>query len=123
MRTLMPSASICCAMVFIFAAEPSAFWMSQVRLYFVQSALSATGSELTQRGDDVVSGRMMPTLAPLPSIAPELGVELFPPAGVVVLFGVVVVLVLFPLELHPARAIAAATPSTATETVVLRMRS
>ncbi len=44
--------------------------MSQVRLYFLQSAFSAVGSAVIQRGEDVVSGRMMPTLAPLPSMAP-----------------------------------------------------
>ena len=31
---------------------------------------SAVGSAVTQRGEDVVSGRMMPTLAPLPSTVP-----------------------------------------------------
>src|ERR1700710_3155327 len=74
MRTLTPEDSICCAMVFIFAAEPLAFWMVQSSLYLVQSALSAFGSAVIQRGEDVVSGRMMPTLASLPSTAP-------PPAG------------------------------------------
>src|SRR2546421_10603902 len=71
MRTLMPLPSICWAMVFIFAAEPSAFWMSQLRLYVAQSALRAVGSAVIQRGEDVVSGRMMPILAPLPSIWPD----------------------------------------------------
>src|SRR4051812_47735565 len=70
MRTFTPDASICWAMVFIFGAEPSAFWMSQLRLYFVQLAFSAAGSAVTQRGEDVVSGRMMPTLVPLPSMPP-----------------------------------------------------
>lgn len=56
-------------MVCMLLAEPPAFWMLQVRLYLVQSALSAVGSAVTQRGEEVVSGRMMPTLMPLPSIA------------------------------------------------------
>ena len=46
-----------------------------VRLYFVQSALSAVGSAVIQRGEDVVSGRMMPTLAPLPSIVPPVDAD------------------------------------------------
>src|SRR3954447_3329930 len=91
-RTLTFADSICRAMVCILLAEPPAFWMSQSRLYFVQSAFSAVGSAVTQRGEDVVSGRMMPTLAPLPSMAPpaadeagveagaEAAVELAPPA-------------------------------------------
>src|SRR4051812_38599755 len=70
MSTLTPPDSIWRAMVCIFDAEPPAFWMLQLRLYFVQSALSAVGSAVTQRGEDVVSGRMMPTFAPLPSMAP-----------------------------------------------------
>src|SRR5689334_6772080 len=69
-RTLTLSDSICRAMVCIFEAEPPAFWMLQSRLYFWQSALRASGSAVTQRGLDVVSGRMMPTLAPFPSTAP-----------------------------------------------------
>ena len=107
-------------MVCILRAEPPAFWMSQSRLYFWQSALRAVGSAVTQRGEDVVSGRMMPTLAPLPSTAPlprssrrwtELTTEL--PEELEL------------LSLEPpqaARDIAAATPSTASDTLVLRMR-
>src|SRR6266536_2038987 len=92
--------------------------MSQSRLYFVQFAFNASGSAVTQRGELVVSGRMMPTLAPLPSTSPDAGVEAGgedpPPAGLE--------LVLSPLlELHAVMASSAA-PRTAIETVVLRMR-
>src|SRR5947209_17241104 len=79
MRTLILFDSICWAMVFIFDAEPLAFWMSHDRLYFAQSAFSAFGSAVIQRGEDVVSGRMMPTLAPLPltvPLPPAAGAEL-----------------------------------------------
>src|SRR4051812_8241386 len=69
-RTLTLADSICRAMVCILLADPPAFWMLQSRLYFLQSAFSAVGSAVTQRGDDVVSGRMMPTFAPLPSTVP-----------------------------------------------------
>ena len=44
--------------------------MSQSRLTSGSRCLSAVGSAVIQRGEDVVSGRMMPTLAPLPSTAP-----------------------------------------------------
>jgi hypothetical protein len=102
--------------------------MLQFRLYFWQSALSAVGSAVTQRGDDVVSGRMMPTFAPLPSTVPladeldwleeaegdddelELLLELLE-------------LLLLLEEPQAVRDIAAAIPSTASdETLVLRMR-
>src|SRR6476659_5213261 len=69
--TLILSAVIWRAMVCILAAEPPAFWMLHVRFAFRQAALSAVGSAVTHRGEDVVSGRMMPTLAPLPSTVPE----------------------------------------------------
>jgi hypothetical protein len=91
-------------------------------LYFLQSAASAVGSAVTQRGDEVVSGRMMPTLAPLPStVPPELLLDVVlagadEPAALLELPPP-----LFPLELHAVRASTAA-PSTAIETVVLRMR-
>src|SRR5689334_3390428 len=118
--TLTLSASICRAMVCIFAAEPPAFWMLQSRLYFWQSALRASGSAVTQRGLDVVSGRMMPTFAPFPSMVPlppedaELLEDALEPPEEAFLS----------LELEPqaARAIAATTPSTASDALVLRMR-
>src|SRR3954451_16744550 len=67
-RTLILSASICRAMVCILLAETPAFWMLQSRLYFAQSALSDVGSAVTQRGEDVMSGRKNITLAPFRSI-------------------------------------------------------
>src|SRR3954447_26291571 len=80
---LMPSPSIWLAMDFIVAGEPLAFWISQVRLYFVHAAFSAAGSAVTHRGDEVVSGRMMPTLAPPPSSPPPEGLlELVVSTGV-----------------------------------------
>src|SRR4051812_29424984 len=78
-----PSPIICCAIDFMVAGLPFAFWMSQLSLYCVHAAFSAVGSAVTQRGEDVVSGRMIPTFAPLPSTVPLL-VELLvlvPPAG------------------------------------------
>jgi hypothetical protein len=83
-RALTPDDSICCAIVFIFAAEAPAFWMSQFKFAFLQAARRAVGSAVTQRGEEVVSGRMMPTFAPLPSMVPpaaDEGEEALPPAG------------------------------------------
>jgi hypothetical protein len=90
---------------------------------------------VTQRGDDVVSGRMMPTFAPLPSTVPPV-LELLAPvdaggvdpvAGVVAAGGVVAGVLEFPplvpLELQAASASAAATPTAATGQVLLRMQS
>src|SRR5436853_1875486 len=78
--TLMPLLSMLSAMVFILPASFCAFWMSHCRLSFWHWAFSASGSEVTQRWEDWVSGRMMPTLAPLPSRPPdELELELDPP--------------------------------------------
>jgi hypothetical protein len=125
-------------MVFIFAAWPSAFWMSQLTLYWVQAALRAVGSAVTQRGEDVVSGRMMPTLAPLPSIVPPPegallaaesevagaevgGAEVAEVAEVVLVAVVLLPLLLLPLELHAVSAMSAL-PTAAMVTVVLRMR-
>src|SRR4051812_21965961 len=68
--TLTPLLAMLSAMVFILPASFCAFWMSQSRLTFLHSAFSASGSEVTQRCEDWVSGRMMPTLAPLPSKPP-----------------------------------------------------
>src|SRR4051794_22961279 len=84
MRTLMPLLSMLSAMVFILPASFCAFWMSQLRLTLAHSAFIASGSEVTQRCEDWVSGRMMPTLAPLPSSAPDPALVVLPPAGAVV---------------------------------------
>jgi hypothetical protein len=119
MRTLTLLAVICWAMDCILLAEPPAFWMSQSRLYFLQSALRAVGSAVIQRGDDVVSGRMMPTLAPLPSTAPLAELEELAEDDDEDLLDE---LLLSELEPQAARDIAAATPSTASDTLVLRMR-
>jgi hypothetical protein len=103
------------------AADPLAFWMSQLRLSFLQAAARAVGSELTQRGEDVVSGRMMPTLAPLPSKAPLLLelllLELLPPAGAEEF------VVDFLLEEHALTASVAAAPTTIRPSALLRMGS
>jgi hypothetical protein len=114
-------------MVFIFDGEPSAFWMSHCRLYFVQSAFNAFGSAVTQRGEDVVSGRMMPTFAPLPSIAPELldedeVTEEEPPAGWLVTGAGELLLPPPPLEPQAASVNAAMTPIAATGTLLVRMQ-
>lgn len=106
-------------MVCMLLAEPPAFWILQVRFYFVQSAFRAVGSAVAQRGEEVVSGRMIPTLAPLPSIEPPAAepkddgaaAEGEPPGEL-------------ELELEPPQAvrdIAAATPSTASEATDLRI--
>src|SRR5438309_412471 len=82
MRTLTPSFSIDCAMVRILTLSPCAFWMSHCRLSTLHWATRAGWSALAHRAEDWVSGRMIPTLAPLPSMAPpaplaldEAGVE------------------------------------------------
>ncbi len=126
---LAPLASICSAMDFIVDGLPLAFLMSQLRLYFLHAAASAVGSAVTQRGEDVVSGRMMPTLAPLPFALPPLVVlelddeddEEFP-AGWEGWEAAVVVPPPPPLEPQAASAKAAATPIAATDTLLLRMQ-
>src|SRR3954467_3449266 len=75
MRTLTPSFSIPSAMVFMVVALPCAFWMLQLRLFFWQAAFSACGAGVTHRCEDLVSGRMMPTLVPLPSRVPPAAAE------------------------------------------------
>ena len=99
-------------------AEPPAFWMSQSRLYFSHCCLRAVGSAVIQRGEDVVSGRMMPTLAPLPSTAPESAELDGSDAELELLLEL-----LSSLEPpQPASAIARPSPMTAIDTLVLRMR-
>ena len=61
-RTPTPSLSIDWACEVIVVAEPLAFWMSQVRPYWSHCVFSSFGSELTQRGEELVSGSRMPTL-------------------------------------------------------------
>src|SRR6185503_9728216 len=119
--TLMPLLSMLSAMVFILPASFCAFWMSQLRLTFWHSAFMASGSEVTQRCEDWVSGRMMPTLAPLPSSAPLLPDELAlvpePPAGAEEF------VVDFLLEEHALTASMAAAPTTIRPSALLRMGS
>ncbi len=62
---------------------------------------------MTQRGEDVVSGRMMPTFAPLPSTAP---LALEEDDELPLAAGGAEVAVFFLLELHPVTTSAAATP-------------
>ena len=54
-RTLTPLDSICSAMVFILLGRRSAFWMSQLRLYFVQLGLERgrVGGDPARRGRGV----------------------------------------------------------------------
>src|SRR6185437_14173394 len=113
----MPLLSMLSAIVFILPASFCAFWMSHCRLSFWHWAFSASGSEVTQRWEDWVSGRMMPTLAPLPSRPPDepaLLVELAPPPAE---DGVE----LFLEEEHALTARVAAAPTTMRPSARLRM--
>jgi hypothetical protein len=98
-------------------------------LNFAQSALRAVGSAVTQRGDEVVSGRMIPTLAPLPSMVPLADELDWLEDADAEEDDEAVLLPELPLELllsfdepQALRDIAAAIPSTASETLVLPMR-
>src|ERR1700712_3543340 len=110
--------------------------MSHFRFALAQSAFRASGSAETQRLEDWVSGRMMPTLAPLPSTvavpdeleSDALGVLLvlsllltllvmLPTADVAELPG----LALFLLEEHALKASEAAAPTTIRPIALLRM--
>src|SRR3954471_16966803 len=80
-RTVTPPVIICCAMVCIFCASFCAFWMSYLTPADLNAASSFGRSWLSHRGEDVVSGRMTPTLpdaAPPPLLLLEL-LELLPP--------------------------------------------
>ena len=82
--------------------------------------MRASGSAVTHRGDDVVSGRMMPTLAPLPSTAP---LEEAPaPDGEPAALEEEPELLSLLDPPQPARAIARVSPTKAIDTLVLRMR-
>src|SRR3954449_425268 len=61
-RTVTPPVIICCAMVCIFCASFWAFWMSYLTPAFLKASSSFGRSWLSQRGEDVVSGRMTPIL-------------------------------------------------------------
>jgi hypothetical protein len=113
-------------MDFIVDGLPFAFLMSQLRLYCLQAAASALGSAVTQRGEEMVSGRMMPTFAPPPSAAPAAAEdeEEDDVAGWVAgwVAGGALVLPPPPLELQAASANAATTPIAAMGTLLLRMQ-
>src|SRR5262249_1906426 len=122
--TFTPWLIMFCASVVIWSAELFAFCMMQFRLTFWHSALAASGSDVIHRFEDCVSGQMMPTLAPLPSIAPA-AAELLVAAGldadVLPAAGVVVLLLLFLLEEQALSTSEAATPATTRPIALLRM--
>src|SRR3954453_10060973 len=73
--TVTPLVIICWAIVCICCASPPAFWMSKSTPAALNADSSCGRSALSQRGDDVVSGRMTPTLPwlealPLPLLPP-----------------------------------------------------
>src|ERR1700712_4634729 len=61
-RTVTPPVIICWAMVCIFCASFCAFWMSYLTPAALKAASSFGRSWLSHRGEEVVSGRMTPTL-------------------------------------------------------------
>src|SRR3954454_2183491 len=61
-RTVTPPVTICWAIVCIFCASPPAFWMSNSTPASLKAASSFGRSWLSHRGEEVVSGRMTPTL-------------------------------------------------------------
>src|SRR5215470_18110648 len=87
--------------------------MVQFRLTFWHSALAASGSDVIHRFEDCVSGQMMPTFAPLPSIAPA--------AAELEVAGVLVLELLFLLEEQALSTSEAATPATTRPIALLRM--
>ena len=68
-RTVTPLPIMLSAIVVIFSASPSAFWISYSTPASSKAASSAGRSALSQRTDDSVSGRMTPTL-PVDSLLP-----------------------------------------------------
>ena len=72
--TVTPSAIMPSAMVVIFSASPSAFWMSYSTPAASKAASSSGRSAVSQRTEDSVSGRMTPILpaaSPLPVSPPS----------------------------------------------------
>src|SRR3954469_16438816 len=61
-RTVTPPVIICWAMVCIFCLSFCAFWMSYLTPAALKAASSFGRSWLSHRGEEVVSGRMTPTL-------------------------------------------------------------
>src|SRR4051812_35451726 len=81
--TVTPPVIICCAMVCIFWASFWAFWMSYLTPAALKAASSFGRSWLSHRGEDVVSGRITPTLPealpPPPLLLPLLELSFPPP--------------------------------------------
>ena len=127
MRTLTLFDSICWAMVFIFEAEPFAFWMSHDSLYFAQSAFERVrvGGDPAGRGrgvgqDDADLGALAVDRFRCCTAGAELELALDaeqPPAD-----AAVELLLFLLLELHAVRASNVAVPSTAIVTEVFLMR-
>src|SRR4051795_9963350 len=82
-RTVTPPVIICWAIVCIFCASFWAFWMSYLTPAALNAASSFGRSWLSHRGEEVVSGRMTPTLPeaspPPPLLLPLLLLLSLPP--------------------------------------------
>src|SRR6478752_7212721 len=70
-RTVAPLAIMPSAMVAIAALSPLAFWMSYATPAFLNAASRLGRSWVSQRADDLVSGRITPTLPVVPVAAPD----------------------------------------------------
>ena len=75
-------------MVAIFVASPSAFWISHVMFACLHAAVSSGRSKSCQRADDLVSGRMKPTLPPVVLTSTEMAGVAAPPVLVAVVVAV-----------------------------------
>src|SRR3954471_70391 len=75
-RTVTPSLSICSPMVWNWFLSPWAFWMSYFRPLALNAASREGRSWLSQRTEDLLSGRITPMNGFLPPAAPA---ELEPP--------------------------------------------
>src|SRR5437016_4244429 len=82
-RTLTPFVIIWSAMVWNDVLSPCAFWMSYWRPAALNASLRYLRSFVSQRAEDLLSGRMTPIFAVFaaPVVLPELGVELEPHAA------------------------------------------
>src|SRR3954451_12015811 len=84
-RTVTPPVIICWAMVCIFCGSFWAFWMSYLTPAFLKAASRFGRSALSQRGEEVVSGRITPILPealPPLELLPLLPLPLLPPQAV-----------------------------------------
>src|SRR3954468_4157914 len=83
-RTVTPPVIICWAMVCIFWASFCAFWMSNLTPAALKAFSRFGRSALSQRGEEVVSGRITPILPeawpPLEPLLPPLPLSLLPQA-------------------------------------------